>query len=121
MADTINSNKDAREYWVNEFGSPEFFSSYEELTDPEMKLEEYKKEYEKLQHEVNIREVGTINEFKINRNIELHFLVHEGEPYLIECANQVELVEKDLVEEYNGDFVNELSAEDDLFTRNFEE
>jgi len=121
MADTINSNKEAREYWENEFGSPEFFSSYEELTDPEMKLEEFKSEYKKLQHEVNIREVGTINEFKINRNIELHFLIHEGEPYLVECAEKVELVENDLVEEYNADFVEGLSKEDDLFTRNYEE
>ncbi len=110
----INSTKDARRYWEEEFGLPEYFSSLGELTDVELKLVDLQTEQEKLNREIQSRDATYINEYKINRAIELHFLVEMGNKYIEECSTVTGRVENDLESDFSQDF-----SDDNLFTRNY--
>jgi len=104
----INSNKEALDYWVNEFGSPEYFSSYNELMDVENQLENFKEEHSKLQHEIELRDEKYMNEYKIDRNIDLHFLIETGKNYLKDCEQYAELAERAVEPEYDRDFAENI-------------
>jgi hypothetical protein len=106
----INSTKDARRYWEEEFGLPEYFSSFGELTDVEIKLADLQTEQEKLNREIQSRDATYINEYKINRAIELHFLTEVGFTYLEKCILQI-----DTPDDLNENEID--SYEDTLFPR----
>ena len=116
LSEIINSEADARLYWTTLFGEPEYFSSFDELRDIDDMLEKLKAEKSILETEISHRDVKYMNEFKINRAIELHFLIECGIKYLDECSEEAIVVEKDLEHAYahwQG------SVDDDLFTRDY--
>ena len=112
----INSKEDALEYWTTEFGSPEFFEAFEELNDVDKALEDFKAERKAIETEIFYRDAKSINSFKINRAIELYFLVSVGITYLNDCSKEATFTESDAEPEYEKNY-----KEDDLFTRNYEE
>ena len=114
MKPYINSKNDAWAYWTEKFACPEYFTSFNELTDIDTHLEELKKEKESIDYAVNHRDLKYMNEFTIDRSIELHFLIEVGTKYLDECTQTATTVEGELVAEYEKDF-----SDDDLFTRDF--
>jgi len=113
------SEAEALSYWNNEFGLPEYYASFDELVDVEVKLDELKTEKRKVEQEIKTRNVDSINHFTINRAIELHFLVEVGIKYLDKCAMIAGAVEDELESEYERDFTE--YNDDDLFTRNYED
>ena len=110
------SEAEALSYWNNEFGLPEYYSSFDEIVDPEVRLGELMLEKEKIEREIKVRNVETINQFTINRAIELHFLIEVGTKYINACAAVVGTIEDEMKSEYERNF-----SDDDLFTRNYEE
>ena len=112
----INSEQDAWEYWEEEYGSPKFFSAFTELTDVEIKLADLQLEQEKVNREIQARDVERMNEFIINRAIELHFLIVVGALYFEQCIRVAGKTEEALESEFSRDF-----TDDDLFTRKFED
>lgn len=113
------SEAEALSYWNNEFGLPEYYSSFDELVDVEMKLDELKSEKDRVEREINSRDINYINSHTINRAIELHFLVEMGIKYLDACAMIAGQVEDERESEYERDFTE--YNDDNLFTRNYEE
>lgn len=105
------SEAEAVSYWNNEFGLPEYYSSYTEIFDAETKLGELMLEKQKLEREIANRNVESINQHIINRLIELHFLVEMGNKYIEECSMVAGRVEDDLESEFARD----------LFTKNYKE
>jgi len=89
----VNSKSDAMSFWVNEYGEPETYTSYEELLEAEMKLEDFRSERDNLTREIESRNVNSMNEYKVNRAIELHFLVTAGDEYLESCATYAGMLE----------------------------
>ena len=122
----INSENDAWAYFNDEYGLPEYFSSFDELSDVEDELEALKKEKESVDYAIKHRDPKFMAEFTVNRAIELHFLITVGERYLEECKEETTAVEKDNegAYEYGKDCVEEYYKdtydEDDLFPRDFE-
>ena len=112
----INSEHDAWAYWEEEYGSPQYFFAYTELADVEIKLADLQLEKESVNREIQTRDVFHMNEFKINRAIELYFLVEVGDKYFAKCIEHIGLEEERLESEFSRDF-----TDDDLFTRKFEE
>jgi len=112
----INSEEDAWAFWEEEYGSPRFFSAFTELADVEIKLADLNIEQEKVNKEIQARDVERMNEFIINRAIELHFLIVVGAIYFEQCIRVAGKVEEELESEFTRDF-----TDDDLFTRNYEE
>lgn len=110
------SEAEALSYWNNEFGLPEYYSSFDEIVDPEVRLGELMLEKEKIEREIKVRNVETINQFTINRAIELHFLIEVGTKYINACTAVVGTIEDEMKSEYERNF-----SDDDLFTRNYEE
>lgn len=110
------SEAEALSYWNNEFGLPEYYSSYTEIFDAEAKLGELMLEKQKLEREIANRNVESVNHFTINRLIELYFLVEMGNKYIEECSAVAGRVEEDLESEFSRDF-----SDDNLFTRDYEE
>jgi hypothetical protein len=116
----INSDIDAITYWNDEFGLPEYFVSFNEVQEVDDKLEEFKNEKKELEHEIKVRDVQYINQFKINRVIELHFLIEIGDKYLKECALTAESKEENLVSDFEESYeqkLNKVWDDDGLFTR----
>ena len=114
MRPYINSKSDALSYWYNKFGEPQYFSSFNELTDIGTHLEELRKEKEEVDYAVKNRDPKYMNEFTIDRSIELHFLIEVGDTYLEACTESTTVVENEMESEYEKDF-----SDDDLFTRDF--
>lgn len=98
------SEAEALSYWNNEFGLPEYYSSFDEIFDPEAKLGELMLEKQKLEREIANRNVESVNHFTINRLIELHFLVEMGNKYIEECSIVAGRVEEDLESEFTRDY-----------------
>ena len=103
-------------YWNNEFGLPEYYSAFSEVADVEIRLGELMLEKEKLEREIATRNVESINQFTINRAIELHFLIEVGGKYLEQCILVAGKIEEEMESEYSRDF-----SDDNLFTRDYEE
>jgi len=103
-------------YWNNEFGLPEYYSAFSEVADVEIRLGELMLEKEKLEREIATRNVESINQFTINRAIELHFLIEMGGKYLEQCVLVAGKIEEEMESEYSRDF-----SDDNLFTRDYEE
>lgn len=112
----INSERDALAYWEEEFGSPQYFFSFNELADVEMELANLQTEKDKLDREIQSRDVERMNEYSINRAIELHFLLEVGNKYFTKCIDHVSEEEESLENEFSRDL-----EDDNLFTRNYEE
>lgn len=109
------SEAEALSYWNNEYGLPEYYTSFDEITDVEVKLGELMLEKEKIEHEISIRNIDTINQFTFNRAIELHFLIEMGSKYLEQCVLVAGKVEDEMESEFSRDF-----SDDNLFTRDYE-
>ncbi|MFA6569970.1 MAG: hypothetical protein WCT77_01900 [Bacteroidota bacterium] len=119
----INSDLDALTYWNEEFGLPEYFVSFKEVYDVDDKLEEFKNEKKELEHEIQVRDVQYLNQFKLNRAIELHFLIEVGNKYIRECALTAESREKKLEADFEESYESKLNNswnDDELFTRDFD-
>jgi hypothetical protein len=115
----INSEPDAWAYWEEEYGSPKFFSAFTELTDVEIKLAELQLEQEKINKEIKNRDVSRMNEYTINRAIELHFLVTIGVLYFEQCIRATDKEEE--LREHEFDSVEDRWREDSLFPRDYED
>ncbi len=100
----INSMEDATSYWFNTHGEPCNFTSFNELMEIEIELSDLKSENEKLKHEIKNRNIESMNEYKINRAIELHFLTEVGEKYINSCIEYVTMEESKFEKEYDRDF-----------------
>lgn len=92
--DNINSFREAKLFWVDEFGDPDYLHR-EDLTDIENVLNEFDVELKRLKKEIESHEV---NNYKLNRVITLHFVVDVGNQYLEE-AHQL-CYEEDLEKEF---------------------
>jgi len=101
----VNSLKEANDFWINMFGDPVSFSRYDDLLDVEEKIIDLKNENDTLNKEIQSRDVSKMNEYKINRAIELHFLINAGDKYFSECGKQVELHELVLEPEYENSYI----------------
>ena len=84
------------------------------MTDIGTHLEELRKEKEEVDYAVKNRDPKYMNEFTIDRSIELHFLIEVGDTYLEACTESTTVVENEMESEYEKDF-----SDDDLFTRDF--
>lgn len=98
------SEAESLSYWNNEFGSPEYYSSFDELADAEVRLNELVLEKEKVEREIKTRNIDNINQYVINRAIELHFLVNAGKKYLAACISVVEIVEDERESEFEREY-----------------
>lgn len=112
----LTSEAEALSYWNTEFGLPEYYSSHTEIFDAETKLGELMLEKQKLEREIANRNVESVNNYTINRLIELHFLVEMGNKYIEKCTIVIDGVEDDLKSDLSRDF-----NDDNLFTKNYEE
>ena len=119
MAQYINSKEDALHYWNDEYGLPESFSSFDELNDVEDEIKALKKEKESVDYAIKHRDLKYMNEFTINRAIELHFLIEVGDKYLEDCHSEATIADKDLDRDYKDEF--DYSNKDDLFENGYEE
>lgn len=122
----INSEEDALAFWIEEYGEPNSFISFDELADVEIKLAYLKLEDESLKREIASRDVFHMNEYKINKSIELHFLLEAGSRYFDACAEYAGMQEERLEKEYDRDFreYNDYKdnwRDDSLFPRNYED
>ena len=122
----INSESEAFDFWINTYGEPVAYSSFDEIQDPEDKLEELRKEKKEIEKEIEFRNVSKMNEYTIDRAIELHFLVLAGEKYIDECQIQAGMKEEAMEDEYvkfthEFDSYNDPYREDGLFPRDYEE
>ena len=115
----INSKADARAYWEEEFGSPEYFSSFDELTDVEVKMADLQIEKDRIDREIKSRDTDHMNEYTINRAIELHFLIEVGSVYFEECIIQAGREED--AREHEFDDYEDRWREDSLFPREYED
>ena len=78
----INSYFDAEKFLMNMFGEPDYFSRPEDVTEVEEYLDMYRNEYDELQRYIKNVSFENLNQYKINRNIALHFLLNAGDEYL---------------------------------------
>ena len=102
--DKINSYKDAKRFLMNNFGEPDYFSRPEDITDVEEYLNEFRNEYDELQRYIKNTDSERLNQYKLNRNISLHFLLTAGDDYLQKLHDVV----------YNKDYEEQLNAVDEL-------
>lgn len=112
----INSDHDAWMYWEEEYGLPNSFSRYTELSDVEIRLSYLQIEQESLNKEIQSRDVNYMNGATINRAIELHFMVEVGSKYFTKCIEAAGQAEEEMESEFSRDF-----TDDNLFTQDYEE
>lgn len=114
----MSTKTESISYWPNEFGEPYTFSQYDELMGIEMQIENFEAELTSIEKEIHARPAESMNQFKINRAIELHFLLKAGRKYLTDCALIVNDREEQMVEEYESQ--SSTWSNDNLFTRDYD-
>ena len=126
MKDTsVNSEQEARDFWYDGFGEPIAYTSYEQLIVVEKTLVAFKDERQELVSEIQHRDVSKMAPYKINRAIELYFLIKTGDEYFNECGNKLEQYQEELEPEYEKAY-NEFDSavdpwrEDGLFPSNYD-
>ena len=120
--ESINSYEEAISYWHSEYGHPDKVFTLDEIEFIEMKLGDLKKEKETIDHEISQRDIKQISQFKINRPIEIFFLLKAGATYLMDCELNVRAAEDDLVSDYSHNFdERDRWTEDGLFPRDYNE
>ena len=116
----INSEKEALDFWINGFGESVAYTSFDQLKDVDDKLNGLRDEYKELNFEIQSRDVSKMAEFKINRAIELHFLIEAGDKYFNECGNKLEKYQEEFEPAYEFDSEYDPYKEDGLFPSKYE-
>lgn len=118
----VNSKNEAMNFWLTNFGEPDYFSTTQDADAIESLLSELREDFDSLRKE--IARTDTKNHFKLNKAISLHFIVNEGEHYLAALRIVVEskcvpVEEEDVADEYgyrkNPEYYDDPWREDSLY------
>ena len=120
----MNSNTileiEAESYWDNEYGDSNSYTDYDQVTSIETQIKLFEDELTSIEKEIQSRSLENMNQFKINRAIELHFLLKSGRKYLFDCILKIEEKEESLVDEYSSDYRDYPGWQDNFFTRDYD-
>lgn len=121
----MNSNTileiEAESYWDNEYGDSNSYTDYDQVTAIETQIKLFEDELTKIEREIQSRPLKNMSQFKINRAIELHFVLKSGRKYIVDCLLKIEEKEESLVEEYSSDCRDYPDWQNEYFTRNYED
>lgn len=111
----VNSKNDAMNFWLTNFGEPDYFSTIQDADAIESLLSELREDFDSLKREIS--RTDTKNQFKLNKAISLHFILNEGEHYLAALRIVVESkcvpIEEEVFSDEYGYPLNRESDDDD--------
>ena len=111
----VNSKNDAMNFWLTNFGEPDYFSTPQDADAIESLLSELQEDFNSLKKE--IARTNTENHFKLNKVTSLYFIVNEGEHYLAALRIVVEnkyvpVEEETFADEYGHPLQREFDDDD---------
>jgi flagellar biosynthesis chaperone FliJ len=80
--DIVNSFEDAVDFWVMSYGTPDCFSTKEDVTKVMEVFAQYGEELETLERYAKNVAYQNANHYKLNKCISLHFIVEAAEHYI---------------------------------------
>jgi len=124
----VNSRNEAMNFWLTNFGEPDYFTTPQDVVEIELLIADLQKEFESLKRGIVYNE----NHFKLNKIISLHFVINEGEHYLASLNLVIEskcvpVEEETFADEYGHPYDREFDdasdpwREDSLFSDDFDE